>query len=243
MDEERNGGEHRAVQEILAARALRTLDEAELDAADTLLSRHLGSCAECRSAQVDFDAVAGELALAAPSIRPPGALEARVRRDVTDRGAPRRRGTVVAASAVVVALGLGMWSVHLTGRMSRAEHQQAQTAELMSAVAVPDSKVVQLAASARAGTSAQVAAVYVRGGGRLYVFGSMPDPRSDRVYQVWLGRAGLFASGGTFRPGPQGFVLVRLIADGAAYDHVLITEEDGNGSKHPSGELVAESDL
>jgi anti-sigma-K factor RskA len=142
-----------------------------------------------------------------------------------------------------VALGAGLWSMHLTGRVSRAERQQAQTAELISAVTVPDSKIVQLASADRVGKAADVAAVYVPRRGHLYVVGNMTRPSSDRVYQVWLGRSGLFASGGTFVPGPEGFVLVRIVAGKAAYDHVLITEESADGSDHPSDHRIAESDL
>jgi hypothetical protein len=236
--------DHETIQEILAARALRTLDEAEQDAGDALVAGHLPSCAPCRAAYQDFESIAGELALGAPSMRPPAALEVRVLRDASGRQARRRTGTVAVSAAVLVVLGTGLWSMHLTGRVSRAERQQAQTAELISAVAVPDSKVVQLAAAERSGGTADVSAVYVPNRGHLYVFGNMTDPSSsDRVYQVWLGRSGLFASGGTFVPGPQGFVLVRVPAGAGAYDHVLITEESAEGSDHPSDRRIAESDL
>jgi hypothetical protein len=236
--------DHETIQQILAARALRTLDETEQDAADALVAGHLPTCAQCRAAYQDFETIAGELALGAPSMRPPITLDARVLRDPSRRRARRRTGAVAVSAVVLVALGTGLWSMHLTGRVSRAERQQAQTAELISAVAVPDSRVVQLAAAQRSDGTADVSAVYVPNRGHLYVFGNMTDPSSsDRVYQVWLGRSGLFASGGTFLPGPQGFVLVRVAAGGGAYDHVLITEESAEGSDHPSDRRVAESDL
>jgi hypothetical protein len=126
--------------------------------------------------------------------------------------------------------------------MSRAEQQGARAAELISAVAVPESRVVRLDILDRTG-AADVAAVYVPRRGHLYVIGNMPEPASDRVYQLWLGRGGRFASGGTFVPDRTGFVLVRVPAVGAAYDHVLITEESRQGSDQPSGSPIAESDL
>ena len=237
----RERAEHEAVQEALAARALGVLDDAEQTATDELIRDHLRSCPECARTFEDFEAVAGDLALVAPSLRTPGALDTRVRRAVSDRGRSRRTG-VITASAVVVALGLGLWSAHATGRMSRAEQQQARAAELISAVTVPESKVVRLESPDRTGR-ANVAAVYVPRRGHLYVIGSMPDPAADKVYQVWLGRGGRFASGGTFVPDRKGFVMVRVPAGGGGYDHILITEEARDGSDHPSTSRIVESDL
>jgi hypothetical protein len=233
--------EHEAVQEALAARALGVQDDTDRAAADDLIHAHLQSCSECAAALEDFETIAGELALLAPSLRPPATLDARVHRALSDRRMPGRAG-MIAAAAVVVALAFGLWSAHATGRMSRAEEQRARAAEMISAVAVPESRVVRLMTHARAG-AAQVAAVYAPRRGHLYLVGSMPDPSSDRVYQLWLGRDGLFASGGTFVPDRSGFVLVRVPAGGAAYDHVLITEESPNGGNHPSDSRIAESDL
>ena len=237
--------EHDRVQEALAARALRALGEDEDEAADAHIRTHLPSCAECRAALEDFESIAGELALASPSRRPPGEVLARLHRGVE----PERRRLVsglagaLTATAVILAVGLGAWSLHLTGRISKAERQQANTAELISAVSVPQSKIVPLALPGRATDTAPVAAVYVPGRAHLFVVGNLPLPRPDSVYQVWLGKEGRFASGGTFVPDHAGVVMVRVPADGSAYDHVLITEEPHSGSVTPSGDRVAESDL
>jgi hypothetical protein len=233
--------EHDRVQELLAARALRALPDEEYEAAEPGVQAHVRTCAECASALDDFETVAAELALATPSLRPPAALEHRIRRGLGTGGRTRRIGTV-AAAVVVLAMGLGAWSLHLTGRISRAEQQQAQTAELISAVTVPDSKIVQLSPT-RAVNPPAVAAVYVPARARLYLVGNMAAPGSDRVYQVWLRHQGQFASGGTFTPGPRGLVLVQVVAPGTQLDHVLITEEPGEGSARPSTVKVAESDL
>jgi len=240
--------EHDRVQEALAARALRALGEDEDEAAEALIRTHLPSCPECRAALEDFERIAGELALASPSKRPPGEVLVRLHRGVS----PERRRRIGAfgglagaltATAVVIALGPGAWSIHLTGRISKAERQQANTAELISAVSVPSSKIVPLAPPGHGSATAPVAAVYVPGRAHLFVVGNLPLPRPDRVYQVWLGKEGRFASGGTFVPDHTGVVMVRVPADGAAYDHVLITEEPDSGSASPSGDRVAESDL
>ncbi len=235
--------EHEQVQAILAARALGALDDAESDAADGLIERHLPTCDPCKGALEGFEAVAGELALAEPSRQPPASLEARLRREVAGPRVSARVGAWVTAVAAIVALVLGAFSLHLNGRVSRAERAQAQAAELISAVTVPQSKVVPLAARRTTDPGHAVAAVFVPGGGRLYVVGNLPAPSSDRVYQVWLGRQGRFASGGTFVPDPRGFVMLRVPREASEYDHVLITEEPGEGSARPSEDRVAESDL
>lgn len=235
--------EHEQVQAILAARALGAIDDAESDAADGLIDRHLPTCDQCRQAHEGFEAVAGELALAEPSRRPPASLEARLRRAVAGPRISARMAASFTAVAAIVALGLGAFSLHLTGRVSRAERAQAQTAELISAVTVPESKVVPLAAQRTTDPDHAVAAVFVPGGGHLYVVGNLPAPRSDRVYQLWLGREGRFASGGTFVPDPKGFILLRVAREASEFDHVLITEEPGAGSARPSEHRIAESDL
>jgi hypothetical protein len=234
--------EHDRVQELLAARALRAMPDEEYEAAEPSIQAHVRTCAECAAALQDFDMVAAELALATPSLRPPASLAHRIQRGLGPGRRTRRIGTVAAAAVVVLAMGLGAWSVHLTGRISRAERQQAQTAELISAVTVPDSKIVQLSPTRAAGAPA-VAAVYVPARARLYLVGNMPAPGSNRVYQVWLRHQGQFASGGIFTPGPRGLVLVQVEAPGTRLDHVLITEEAGEGGTRPSAVKVAESDL
>src|SRR5205807_5560054 len=108
--------------------------------ADALVARHLPSCPRCRRTLEQFDDVAGELALAVPARRTPSTLDARVRRGIRARPRRRRVGTLLTACALLGAAGLGLWSVNMTGRIARAEHQQAQTAELISAVTVPNSR-------------------------------------------------------------------------------------------------------
>jgi hypothetical protein len=237
--------EHERVQEALAARALCALTEEEDEAAEALIRAHLPSCAECNAIREDFDSIAGELALASRSKRPPADILVRLHRGVEPDRRSRRVGIAGALTvgALIIAVGLGAWSVHLTGRISRAEEQQANAAELISAVSVPASKIVPLAAPGTAAASAPVAAVYVPGRAHLYVVGNLPLPHPDRVYQVWLGRAGSFASGGTFVPDHRGLVMVRVPTDGSSYDHVLITEEPDRGSSTPSDRRVVESDL
>jgi hypothetical protein len=235
--------EHERAQEALAARALRALDITELEAVDELIAAHLPACPACTAAARDFEVVAAELALGAPPRDPLKRLATRIHRQVTPPRTRARVPTTIVAAAVVGLVGLSAWTLHLTGRVTRAERQQANTAELISAVSFPHAKVVPLAPSGPAAQAPQVAAVVVPGRSRLYVFGSMPEPQPERVYQLWLGSGESYASGGTFVPGNEGFVLLRVEGNPAGYDHILITEEPRSGSVRPSAERVAESEL
>ena len=238
--------EHEEVQEALAARALRSLDEAEQARVEALLAAHLPVCADCRQALEEFEAVAGDLALATPSRRPPPLLAARLRKELLERpGSPIRRLPVFAAAGAIAALiGVGIWNIQLADRVSRAERQQASTAELISAVSHPQSHVLPLIAGPAAQqTGTQVTAVFVPGGAHLYVVGSMPAPSANRVYQLWLGRGGGITSGGTFVPGPHGTVLLRLSVDTTTLDRVFITEEPEPGSDRPSSQRVVDGEL
>jgi hypothetical protein len=227
--------EHESVQEALAAYALNALDEADVDRVEDLLLTHLPGCPECGAALEAFRHVAGEMALAAsPRPAPPGSAEA------IERGiVPARRNwgrwipTAAAVTVLAVVTGLAAWSANLSSRVSAAEDRQAKTTGLLATVSHPQSQVVPLAAEERVTEPIQLAVTFVPGGSALYLFGTLAAPLPDHVYQVWLMRSGRFRSAGTFLP-DHGQVLVRVQADAATYDGLLITEEPRTGSKVPS---------
>jgi hypothetical protein len=66
--------DHSAMQRLAAGAALDDLDDTERQQLD----RHLASCVPCCDLRDDLDEVVGDLALAAPELRPP----ARLRGDV-----------------------------------------------------------------------------------------------------------------------------------------------------------------
>jgi hypothetical protein len=228
--------DHEHVQELLAAQALGALDEGELPVVESELARHLPGCTECREALDAFRAVAGELGLAAEPQRPPRTLAARLRREVRSSGSGRRARFVpalAAGSAAVLVAGLLAWGAHLTGRVTRAEDRQIRTTELLTAVTHPRSRVVPLSSPGRPQAEFQLAATFIPGRPALYLFGSMPSPTSNRVYQLWLSRAGQFSSAGTFVP-EEGHVLITFPVDPTVFDGLLITEEPQAGSSSPS---------
>ena len=229
--------DHETAQELLAAYALHALSPEDEPRVDELLATHVPTCVSCRSALEAFEATAGELALATSSTRPPRLLETRLRRELT--GNRRRvwlpRASAVAAAAVLV--GVALWNVHLTGRVSDAELRQARATEVLATVSHPASRVVPMSLQRQPEGESQVTAAFVPGRKLLFVFGSLPVPQGH-VYQIWLADRGRFASAGTFLP-ERGVVLVRIEVDPRNYDGLLITEEAGAGARQPSRNHVA----
>jgi hypothetical protein len=234
--------EHEAVQEVLAAHALHSLDDGDLERMESILRSHLPECLECRTAFESFQVVSGDLALAASAHKAPALLHARIHRETR----PRRSATLTAVAAYVAALallgGLAFWSLHLTSRVTQAESRQAKTTEVLAAVSHPLSHIVSLAPEGETPDSIQLAATYVPGRSALYLFGSMPQPRPHRVYQVWLVRSGRFSSAATFVP-DRGQVLLRIKVNPAPYDGLLITEERSEGGHAPSDQRVVSASL
>jgi Anti-sigma-K factor rskA len=237
-------GEHEQAQELLAAHALHALDDVDLATLERLVRTHVNGCLECRNAMSSFEAVSADLALAAAPVDPPGSMAGRLRRDIRSRepvGVWAR--SAVAASLLLVLTSLALWNAHLNGLVSRAETSQQLAGEVLDTMSRPESRVVSLGTEGTASVSSQVVAAYVPGRGRMYLFGSMPLPAPDRVYQIWLGRRGIYASAGTFVPESSGRVVVRIMADPDGFDAVLITEEPAAGSSSPSGRHVLTASL
>jgi Anti-sigma-K factor rskA len=234
--------DHESVQEVLGAYVLHALEGEEQERAENFIAGHLPACPECRSLYEELQEVAGELAFAAGARRPPRVLGARLRRDVRSSRARRLASVLMTAAAVVALVALGLWTAHLTNRVSQADSRQARTGDFLATVSHPQSHVVPLADS-RPSTGVgevlpvQLAAAYVPGRGSVYLFGSMPAPHTDRIYQLWVLRGGRFQSAGTFRP-EKGQVLMQIRADPEQIEGLLVTEEPREGSERPSDQRV-----
>jgi hypothetical protein len=236
--------EHERAQELLAAHALHSLDDEDLGAMEALVRGHVNSCDECRTAMWSFEAVSADLAFAADPVAPPSSLTARVHRDLrSPKPVSVWARSAVAASIILVLSALAVWNAHLHGLVTKAESSQQLTGEVLDTMSRQDSRLITLGAEGTSAMTGQVVAAYVPGRARLYLFGSMPAPRHDRVYQVWLGRQGIYANEGTFVPESSGRVVVRILADPTVFDAVLITEEPVNGSSSPSGRHVLTASL
>jgi Anti-sigma-K factor rskA len=239
--------DHEPVQELLAGFVLHALDPSQMGEAEELRVTHLPGCDECRTALATFEAAAGDLGLAAGSRTPPKLMERRLRRGLeTDDRGRRWVAFLPAAASVVVAGGLLLWNAQLTSRIGHAEQRQAASAEVLTAVSHPASKVVPLPLqgvhAAPSGAPAQLAAATIPGRAVLYVFGSMPAPRSGRVYTVWLGRSGRYVNVAAFVP-ERGSVLLALRVNPSRFERLLLTEEEGKGRRQPSENHLAEVSL
>ena len=233
--------DHQAIQELLAAHALHAVDEVDAARAEGLLVSHLPSCPECRTMLDGFEATAGDLALATRPEPTPARLGFRLRRQVASGRLPEWWRAAAAAVVVALVAGLGLWNAHLTRRMSDAEQRQAATTEVLAVLSHPMSHVVELSNELGAPT-ASLAASYVPGRPILYLFGSLPEPRDSHVYEVWLFQGVRAVPAAVFRP-QRGTVLVKIRVDPGAFDHLLITEEDGTGSARPSSRHVVNGTL
>ena len=231
------------VQEALAARALCALNEEENEAAEALIGRHLPSCAACRQREEDFESIAGELALAAQSGGRPRTCWRACAATSSRPAAPPRHGRALAVPPRVIARarlrGCGACTSPAGSRAPSDSRRDA--AELISAVSVPGSKIVPLAAPGTTARRASGRGLRPRQG-RLYVVGNMPPPaRTVSTRSGWARRARSPAAARSSRS--RGSCWSASTGDGAAYDHVLITEEHGSGSDHAIRHRVAESDL
>ena len=225
-------GDHERAQEILAGHALHALTDQDRSLAVELLSTHVPGCEQCRLAQESFALVAGDLALAGGWVEPPASPRALVRRDRTRRLLARRPQRMTAAAAGFALIGgLMAWNAHLAAQVSRSERAQALEGEVIATVSQPQSHVIPLTVSGANMAGSRVAAAYVLGNARLYLFGSLPTLPRHRVYHVWLRRGGTYHNAGTFQPGEAGSVYVRVVADPSKVDRVVVTEEPAGGGK------------
>ena len=236
--------EHERAQELLAAHALHALDDEDRVELEGFVRSHVNGCLECRSAMWSFESLASDLALAAEPVKPPASLASRLRRDI--RSSPEPAGvwtrSGVAASIVLVLTALALWNAHLHGLVTRAETSQQLTGEVLDTMSRPETHVVRLGPESGP-VVGRVVAAYVPGRNRMYLFGSLPAPGHNLVYQIWLGHQGTYASAGTFVPEASGRVVVRIEANAEGFDAVLITEEPAAGSASPSGRHVLTASL
>jgi Anti-sigma-K factor rskA, C-terminal len=236
--------DHEHVQELLAGFALHALDPDRLRETEELRATHLPACDECRAALASFEATAGELGIAAGAKPPPRLLDRRLRRELANDRGRRWVAYLPVAASVVVASGLLMWNAQLTSRIGHAEQRQAASAELLTAVSHPASKVLPLPLAgmhtAATEAPAQLAAAVIPGRAVLYLFGSMPAPNDGRVYTVWLVRSGRYENVAAFVP-EQGSVLLALRINPSGYERLLITEEEEGARKgEPSEDHLTE---
>ncbi len=225
--------DHERIEELLAGYVLLSLTGEDATRADRLLSEHVPTCPLCRETLTGFQAVAGELPLAAAPAPVPDLVLPRIHRGMADTPARGRRGMsrIAVAAGVAALVGMVGFSVSLSGRASKAEEQRGRALAVLSAMRQPGAAPVNLLS--QSGSAEGLVEVSGPTLERMYVYGDdVPDPAPGHVYQLWLG------SGGTFQPiGPaflpeDGIVLLELTVDISRFDEIWITEE--LAGSHPS---------
>jgi hypothetical protein len=219
--------DHERIEELLAGYVLLSLSGEDALEADRLLSEHVPTCPMCRETLAGFQAVAGELSLAAPPVKVPDLVLPRIRHGIDDSPLRRRRSAavVVVAAGVAALLGMAGLSLSMSGRVSSAEALRGKALRLVDAINRPGVSRVSLApVSSTMSDLVEISGPTLE---HVYVYGQdVPMPAPGHAYQVWLGSHGVFTRlGQPFAP-EDGFVLLELNnIDTSRYDEIWITEE------------------
>jgi anti-sigma-K factor RskA len=234
---------HVDVIELLPAYALGSLDEEEA----IQVAEHLDTCPGCRAELLSYQAVAAQLALAAPDAIPPARLKQQILRqlqtprlepaiephrswwqrivDLFQRAAPAWGLASLALVVLLVLSNLWWW----------------QRADREGPMVTPGGMQVV----AMAGTDAAPAAVgtlVISGDGEygMLVVDGLPALDADHQYQLWLIRDGQRTSGGVFSVNPEGYGALWISSPEplSSYPAFGITIEPEGGSPGPTGDKV-----
>jgi hypothetical protein len=222
--------DHEGIDELLAGYTLLSLTGEDAAEADRLLAEHVPGCARCRQTLVDLQALAGELALAAPPVEPPDVTLPRLHRamdQVPLAGGRSRRGALVALAASVVALvAMGGLSLVLGGRLSQAQTQAGTALEILSLMRSPGAHPVNVAPQGETPPESGMVEVSAPDIRRMYIAAERcPEPAPGHAYQLWLGSGGAYTPVGAMFTPRGGVVLLELEVDVSRYDEIWITEE------------------
>lgn len=214
---------------------------------------HLEVCGNCRVEVAELVATAALLGIAAAE-RPPAGFRERVMAEVATtrqlppvvttlaeakgrRASRQRRWTLsAAASAVVLAVGLGAWGLSLNEDKQRSEDLFSAVQEVQTA---PDAKTM----NAVRGETTAVLTMAPSLGQMVFQTHGLKDAGDDRTYQVWLlGPGSQVRSMGTFDSnGDNTTQLMRGDPRGATA--LAVTEEPAGGSQRPTTQPVLAMDL
>lgn len=241
---------------------------------------HLATCDECQAEVRSLTAVVSALPYAAADVEPPRHLRDRVLRAATAAREPSHvvafearprpaeprgprasdlAGWLVAAASLVVAAGIGMYSMTLQGRLDRVQAQlgdavarlqqtqqdlQAANTATSSARAslalltAPDALDLRLNGQPPA-PAARGRAFVSRSRGLLFAATNLPALPPGRTYQLWFLTAGAPVSAGLLRPDEQGSVTARfdVAADVPAPAGMALSLEPEGGVTAPTGAL------
>lgn len=227
------------IHELTAGYALDALDPAERE----VFERHLASCERCQEELASFWEVTSALAVAADSRAPSAGLRDRILADARAEKQTvvpiesRRRVSPVLASvtaiAAAVAIGLGIYSIALNGRLD--DTRAALTAQESVAAVLADPNATSTALESGSGR-----VVVDDAGEAVLVMNDLPSAPTGKTYQAWIVEGNTQTSAGTFDTTDKQ-AIVRIpepVPDGAV---IGVTLENAGGASAPTLPLVAAS--
>ena len=228
------------IHELTAGYALDALDRQERDSFEA----HLAGCDRCQEELASFWEVTAALAVAATGPAPSAGLRERIFADARAEKQtvvplePRRRRLAPAlgaatAIAAAVAIGLGVYSLSLDGRLDDTKAALARQQRAAEVLADSSAQTVAL----RSGSGKLV--VTKDGRAVLVLVDVDPAPRG-KSYELWIVKDGKPAPAGLF-DGTEGTDVVPLDGRVGPGSVVAVTLEDAEGSKTPQGTQLAAS--
>jgi Anti-sigma-K factor rskA, C-terminal len=222
--------DHERIDELLAGYVLLSLSGEEAAEADRVLVDHVPSCATCRATLSEFQAVSGDLALAAPQVEPLETLLPRLHHamdEVPLAGRTPRRGALIAVAASAVALvAMGGLSLVLGNRLSDAETRTGTALEILSAMRSPGATPVNVTPQDQTPPDSGMVEVSAPDVRRLYIAAEFcPEPAPGHGYQLWLGSDGEWTPVWRMFWPNEGVLLLEIEVDVARYDEIWITQE------------------
>jgi anti-sigma-K factor RskA len=259
--------DHAELTQLAAGAALDDLDPAERAELDA----HLAGCARCRSLVVELEDLLGDLALAAPELRPPAHLRADVMaslraaepgdtptgRPATVHVLPRRRpsigrlaGLAIAAGLAVVAVGLGARTIQVEGELAAvsralAEAEARDTGQLAAMALIADPAHVTVALHPEPiAPDTNAVVLYRPGTTEAFLMATdLPATPAGSVYQLWVADADGVHPLGTFAHDGSGPVVAPFGVDLATGAAAMVTLEPVGGAVGEPGPEVVFGEL
>ncbi len=149
---------------------------------------------------------------------------------VLRRSWPSRLPYLVAAAAVVTAVGFGGWALQSRQDVGEANQQYSEIALLL---ATPDVRTVSGSVLGGGGGTVVLSRSQARA---VFVAAGMPSLSNGKVYELWT-VAGSPVPAGLFTPGDAP-VVVHLPGAALSASRILVTVEPSGGSEHPTSSPV-----
>jgi len=228
------------IHELTAGYALDALDPAEREA----FERHLAGCEQCQEELATFWEVTSALAVAADGPAPSAGLRERILADaraeeqtVVPLESRRRLSPVlvsVTAIAAAVAIGLGIYSISLSGQLD--DTKAALTAQESAAAVLADPTATTVALQSGSGRL-----VVDADGAAVLVLDDLAAAPAGKTYQAWVVAGQTPVSAGIFdTTDDQAIVSIpQVVPNGAV---VAVTVEKAGGAGSPTLPPLAASE-